>query len=98
MPSSTNNNDSGYNDFSDAKAALATYRDTCTELFGLIQSTINSLTQSGFIGDAAIGYASYVDQVVPKISTKLTGESDSVTSLLNELITLAEQLIIIESS
>lgn len=98
MPSSTDNNISGYNDFSGAKVALAAYRNTCNELFNIVQETLNTLKQSGFVGDAAVGYESYVNQVVPKISTKLTGESDSVTSLLSELIALAEQLIIIESS
>lgn len=98
MPSNIENNNSGSSDFSGARAALATYQNTCNELFDIIQSTINNLMQSGFVGDAAVGYTSYVNQVVPKISTKLTGESDSVTSLLNELIILAEQLVIIESS
>lgn len=78
---------------SDAKAAIKVYRTTCEEIFKKLQSDITSLTGSDFIGEASNGYVEFFNQITPALTTNLTGTSESVTSMLESLLTAVEQMI-----
>ena len=78
-----------------SREAIKTYRETCIAEFEKIQNTLNGLLGdgSGFFGDAATGYRNFFDQITPGLTTQLTAESDSITSMLESLLTAAEQML-----
>ena len=78
---------------SEAKTAIATYRSTCESIFGKLQNELKTLTDSDFIGDASTGYADFFAQITPALTTNLTGTSESITSMLESLLTAVEQML-----
>lgn len=78
---------------SEAKAAIIAYRNTCESIFAKLQNEITALTSSDFIGDASTGYADFFAQITPALTTNLTGTSESVTSMLESLLTAVEQML-----
>ena len=77
----------------EARNAVTTYRSTCESIFSKLQADINSLTGADFIGDASKGYVDFFSQVTPALTTNLTGTEQSVTSMLESLLTLVEQML-----
>ena len=45
------------------------------------------------MGDASIGYLDFFSQVAPALTTSLTGPEQSVTSMLESLLALVEQML-----
>lgn len=77
----------------DARKAITTYRSTCEGIFSKLQAEINGLTGEDFLGDASTGYVEFFNQVTPALTTNLTGPENSITSMLESLITLVEQMM-----
>lgn len=77
----------------DAKTAIASYRSTCDGIFSKTQSDINSLAGADFIGDASVGYVDFFSQITPALTTNLTGTEESITSMLETLLTAVEQML-----
>lgn len=82
-----------YENLSEARTAVAAYRNSCEDIFGKLQNEINTLTDSDFIGDASKGYLDFFAQITPALTTNLTGTSESVTSMLESLLTAVEQML-----
>ena len=78
---------------SQARAAVTNYRNTCDGLFKQVSAEILKVTGSSFIGDAATGYLNFFDQIKPALSTNLTGTDQSVTSLMDSLLNVIEQML-----
>lgn len=78
-------------DIVNAKNAVAAYKATCDTLFTNLTNTITTLQASGFIGDASSGFTTFYTAVQPALSSNLTGETNSVTAMLNELLAGVEQ-------
>lgn len=84
----------GSENISGGKAAIAAYRNACGDIFTKLQEEITVLTDSSFIGDASTGYRNFfAEQIVPGLTKKLTGESESVTSMLESLFNTVEQML-----
>lgn len=77
-----------------AKAAVNTYRDTCSSLYSQLTSTINDLRAASFIGDASNGFDVFYSQVTPALSTNLYGEDESVTAMLIQLLDAVEKALL----
>jgi hypothetical protein len=77
-----------------AKSAVTAYKNTCDPLFKQLTDTIGTLRAAGFIGDASVGFNTFYTTVQPALSTNLTGDSNSVTALLTELLTAVERALI----
>lgn len=77
----------------EARSAVTMYRSTCESIFSKLQADITGLTESSFIGDASVGYIDFFSQVTPALTTNLTGTEQSVTSMLESLLTLVEQML-----
>ena len=81
------------NNISQAKAAITTYRNTCDNIFANLKKDIDVLVQSGFIGEASKGYVDFFTQITPALTTNLTGTGQSITSMLESLLTAVEQML-----
>lgn len=69
-----------------AKAAVDTYRTTCTQLHNTLTTTINELRASSFIGDASNGFEAFYAEMEPALSSNLYGPEASVTAMLDQLL------------
>lgn len=78
---------------SEAKAAINNYKTTCDAAFQNLDGAIAGIIGKDFLGDAATGYESFYQQIKPAISTKLTGPSESITSMLESIMTAVEQML-----
>ena len=76
-----------------AKNAVTTYRSTCESIFLKLKADIDSLTKADFIGDASTGFVDFFSQVTPALTTNLTGTDQSVTSMMESLLALVEQML-----
>ena len=78
-----------------AKSSVSTYVSTTQQLYSELQSLINNLTASGFMGDAADGYKEFFNtKVTPDVVTNLTEPQGSLTSGINGMLdTIKEQLL-----
>ncbi len=78
-----------------AKDAVDAYVQTATSLYGELESEINSLTSSNFIGDASDGYKSFFDtKVKPALTENLTDPGTSMTANLKSILdSIQEQLL-----
>ena len=83
------------NNITNSKAAITAYRTACDAEFEKIKSTITTLIgeNAGFLGDAANGYKAFFDQITPGLTSQLTGTSDSITSMLESLLTAVSQML-----
>ena len=79
----------------DSKTAITNYRTACDAEFKKINGIITSLIgeNAGFLGDAANGYKAFFDQITPGLTTQLTGTSESITSMLESLLTAVSQML-----
>lgn len=75
------------------RSAIQKYRTTCADIFSKMQTDIETLTQADFVGEAATGYLDFFNQITPALTTNLTETSGSITSMLEELLTAAEQML-----
>ena len=78
---------------SDARAAIQNYKSACDAAFKEVDGAIAGIMGTQFLGDAATGYDEFYQQIKPAISTKLYGESESITSMLESIITAVEQML-----
>lgn len=78
-----------------AISAVDSYVSTATGLFNELETTINNLTASNFMGDASNGYKEFfTKQATPALTTNLTDPSASLTaSIKNMLESIKEQLL-----
>lgn len=79
----------------EAISAVEAYVSTATDLFNELETTINNLTSSNFVGDASDGYKEFfTKQATPALTTNLTDPSSSLTaSIKNMLESIKEQLL-----
>ena len=82
------------NDIQMAKAAVAAYKQTCISLYAQLTNTINALRQSGFIGDASNGFDAFYAAIAPALDANLCGDGNSVTTLLDKLLTSVESALL----
>ncbi len=78
---------------SDAKAAIAAYKSSCDAAFKSLDGAITGIMGEQFLGEAASGYEQFYSQIKPAVSTKLYGDSESITSMLDSIITAVEQML-----
>lgn len=78
---------------SDAKAAIQAYKTACDVAFKEVDGAITGIMGEQFLGDAATGYSQFYEQIKPAISTKLYGDAESITSMLDSIITAVEQML-----
>ena len=65
----------------DAKTSVSTYVSTTQELYSELQSIIDRLTVSGFVGDASDGYKEFFNtKITPAIVNNLTEPQGSLTA------------------
>lgn len=77
-----------------AKSAINTYRATCDAIFQAMSADIQTLCASGFIGDASNGYLEFFNEkIAPALTTQLTGADNSVTAMLESLLTAVAQML-----
>lgn len=76
-----------------ARSAIIKYRTDCDGIYSKLQAEINGLTASDFLGEASLGFVDFFGQITPALTTQLTGTEESVTSMMENLITLVEQLL-----
>ncbi len=72
-----------------AKASVEEYVKTITGYNDELKSIIDTLTtdEGGFYGQASDGYKEfYTQKVVPAVSDKLVGASDSLTASINAIL------------
>ncbi len=78
-----------------AKAEVAAYVTQADQLFSELQQKIQSLTASGFIGDAADGYNEFFTQMAtPALTTNLTGAEGSLMTGIRTLLENIESQLI----
>ena len=82
-------------DINNAISAVDTYITKATGIFNNMQSTINSLTGSNFMGDASNGFGDFfTNQVTPVLTENLTDPGTSLTSSIKEMLeSIKEQLL-----
>lgn len=78
-----------------AKNSVSTYVSTANQLYSEMQSLINNLTSSGFMGDASEGYKVFFNsKVTPAVVANLTEPQGSITAGINGMLdTIKEQLL-----
>lgn len=78
-----------------AKSSVSTYVSTAQQLYSELQSLINNLTASGFMGDASDGYKEFFNsKVTPAIVANLTEPQGSLTAGISGMLdTIKEQLL-----
>ena len=76
-----------------AKEAISAYRAECESIFQSMRADIESLTSQNFVGDGSNGYNTFFTNITPSLTTNLTGTEGSVTSLLEQVLTAAEQML-----
>lgn len=76
-----------------ARAAVTNYRTTCQTIFANLKNDITNLTASNFKGDASMGYVEFFEQITPALTTNLTDSDNSITAMLENLISLVEQML-----
>lgn len=75
-----------------AKAAVVTYRQTCIELYEELKKEIEAVCDTNFIGDASNGYQEFFKALVPALTTNLTDEAGSITSMLAQILDAVAQM------
>lgn len=58
-----------------ASEAIKTYINTCQEYFATIDKEINELRESGFIGDASDGYATFYSKLKKNLTDNFYGNN-----------------------
>lgn len=76
-----------------AKTAVQTYKDTCVELHTTLVNTITTLRTNGFIGDASDGFDTFFTTIEPALGVNLCGDTNSVTAMLDQLLTAVEKAL-----
>ena len=76
-----------------AQGSVTGYVNTVQQLYSELQSVINSLTSSGFMGEAANGYRDFfTTKVSPALVDNLTEPQGSLTAGINNMLnTIKEQ-------
>lgn len=82
-------------DIVNAKSSVTNYVTKAQQLYSELQSTINNLTSSGFMGDASDGYKEFfTTKVTPALVANLTEAQGSITAGINGMLdTIQEQLL-----
>ena len=82
-------------DINNAISAVDTYVTKATGIYNNLESTLNSLTGSNFIGDASNGYDDFfTSKVKPVLTENLTDPGTSLTSSIKEMLqSIKEQLL-----
>ncbi|MGN0537453.1 MAG: hypothetical protein ACI4M3_05710 [Acutalibacteraceae bacterium] len=66
--------------------AVNNYVSKANNLFGELQTAVNNLTSTNFIGDASSGYKQFFDaQVTPALTENLTALTDSIKNMMEEI-------------
>lgn len=77
-----------------AKAAITDYKTTCDSLFTNMKNEIDTLVKSGFIGEASTGYRTFITNITPALTTQLTGDENSLTKMLTDILDSVEKSLI----
>lgn len=75
-----------------AKQVITAYKSTCEDLYQKLSTEISNLRRSGFIGDASNGYDAFFGKLSPALTTNLTGDENSLTSMLNSILDAVAQM------
>ncbi len=78
-----------------AKSSVSTYVSTTTQLYSELNSLINNLTSSGFMGDASNGYKEFfTSKITPAVVANLTEPQGSITAGISGMLdTIKTQLL-----
>ena len=77
-----------------AKTAITNYKNTCNQLFTTMKGDIDTLVQKGFIGEASTGYQKFIENITPALTTQLTGDENSLTKMLTDILDSVEKSLI----
>ena len=82
-------------DINNAISVVDAYVTKATGIFNNLQSTINTLTSSNFMGDASDGFKDFfTSQVTPVLTENLTDPGSSLTASIKQMLdSIREQLL-----
>lgn len=79
----------------DAKATVDSYVASANQLYGNLESIINTLIGSNFKGDASAGYhVFFTKNVTPALTDNLTNPKGSLTASIKDILTSIEEQLL----